>query len=484
MDIQSALEGIIVYPHYIQPIRCTGIEYDSNKVKTGSIFVAIPGKNADGHHYIADAVRSGAAAIVGERPPISLPVPYIQVKNARQALALLARQYFQSPSERHRLIGVTGTNGKTTTTHMIHHMLRLQNISCAMIGSLGCEINGKKIDSEYTTPDAVQLHRLLQECRDDLIVMETSSHGIDQHRIGGLSFDYACFTNLSHDHLDYHGSMEHYYVTKRRLFSQLKRDGEAIVVAKDSWGHRLQTELMRMGKNVFTAGESSDHHVQVLDIVHDDPVLFRLKEGDEQYVIQLMISGEYNAWNAAAAWLTVRRIGLEPKQIQAGLASFRGVPGRFETFPHPEGALFVVDYAHTPDAFAQFLETLRKRKRKRLIHIFGFHEQRDRSKRNPMLNISKMKSDIIILTQDELKGRPLNEYMQELKLLAHQCDIKNVRFIPDRIEAIKYAWSIAGAGDIVAITGKGADRYEQSFALPFTSDVETIQAMSKQLVTS
>lgn len=475
MDLYEALEPLLLEGDVAFEMKISGIQFHSGKVKKGDLFVAIPGLTTDGHEYIADAVLSGAAAVVGEKELSGLPVPYYRVSNARLALARLADAFYGHPSGRHTMIGITGTNGKTTTSYLLRYILESAGITCTLIGTVSNRINGIELPSTQTTPDALQLQQLLDQSRDRAVIMEVSSHGIDQERIGATRFDYAVFTNLSHDHLNYHKTMDDYFKAKARLFGQLKEQGEAVINSHCEWGARLIDQLLALDKNVQAFGESEWNELELVRVISEFPLKFVIREGGEHHEITLPLPGVYNAWNAAAAWLTARRMGVEPFTIKQALQTFPGVPGRFEIYRHPAGARFIVDYAHTPDGFQQFLRTLSTLQPKRIIHVFGFRGNGDPSKRGQMLEISTAWSDLIILTLDNLAGVEADHLLEEMGILADRYGRDRIVLIQDRTKAIEYAWQQAGADDVVAITGKGHEAYERNFALPAASDRETVQ---------
>uniref|UniRef100_UPI001553C73B Mur ligase family protein n=1 Tax=Saccharibacillus qingshengii TaxID=1763540 RepID=UPI001553C73B len=330
-------------------------------------------------------------------------------------------------------------------------------------------------------PDALQLHQWLDMSQDQVVIMEVSSHGIDQERTSGIDFDFAIFTNLTHDHLDYHHSLERYFATKARLFQQIKGQGEAVVFSGNSWGRKLSEQLLTSRTPVRTYGNSLDDFIRISRVVSESPLEFEICEDQHNfYRVKLPLSGLYNAHNALAAWTTARRIGVDTKSIIQAFRTFPGVPGRFEVYAHPAGAECIVDYAHTPDGFNHFLKTLQTRKTGRLIHLFGFRGNSDPSKRESMLNITSGISDIVILTLDDTKGVNATELIKEIKTMIKQRSNGCLYFIEDRTKAIEWAWDQARQGDCIAITGKGHENYENQFELPCRSDRETLNYLFQQ----
>ncbi|MBN2981803.1 glutamate ligase domain-containing protein [Cohnella algarum] len=270
-------------------------------------------------------------------------------------------------------------------------------------------------------------------------------------------------------------TMEDYFQTKARLFTQMKPNGKSIVRTGDQWGNRLADQLLTSGDQVFTYGETVQDQAQLLKVDSLSPLRFSLRVGDKLYHANMGMPGIYNAWNATAAWLTADSAGIDSSLIQRALRDFPGVPGRFEVYDHPRGAQFIVDYAHTPDGLDQFLETLNALKSNRIIHIFGFRGNGDPSKRRIMLAHSLKWSDTILLTLDDLKGIDPRKHLEELRALAAEAGRGRCIVMEDRTQAIAFAWHHVQKGDFVAITGKGREPYEQTFALPSASDSETIQ---------
>lgn len=455
-------------------LRYTGVQSNSKLIERGNVFVAINGNAVDGHQYIQDAINRGASAIVGEKDMNELQVPYFKVNNARKTLGNLAANYYHNPSTNHTVVAVTGTNGKTTTSYLIKHILNTVGESCSLFGTVEHVINDKKIPALNTTPDALLLQKMLSESNDSYVVMEASSHGIDQHRLEGTSVDYGLFTNLSHEHLDYHGNLESYFQAKAKLFELVNKSGEAIIGSYSKWGENLIKQLEQERKTVFSFGEKDEDQLQLLQIKATEKPTFLIKDGTKPYTLFSPLPGVHNIWNTMQAYLTTRRIGLEPREIIHALQTFQGVPGRFEQYSHPNNATFIVDYAHSPDALVHCLTTSRNLTRGKLFHIFGFRGKRDQQKRLPMLKASLELCNETILTLDDLNGEDVNEMKVQMNELIEKIGNNTCKVILDRTEAIKYAWEIAEGEDTVLITGKGPESYKQKFSLPSTSDRETI----------
>lgn len=466
MQLNELLEDLV--PGTLPVLDIKGLETNSSRVREGHIFFAIKGHQSDGHDYIEDAIQAGAVAVIGTREHVEIQVPYIQVENIRYILAHAAKRYYGNPSAQKVMIGITGTNGKTTTSFLLKHMLEAAGYSCALFGTVNYIINGETLTSPNTTPDSLQLQKYIRESQDDVVIMEVSSHGIDQLRIEGIEFDYALFTNLDHDHLDYHHTMEAYFAVKARLFEQLKTEGHAVVNTLNSYGHRLVGLLKEQHLPVLTLGVSTHHdarldmHKRVLEIAGKPLELST-------------IVGSHNVQNAAMAALTAAHLGTTMAQVQEGLEAFTGVPGRFQIYRLDDGVTAVVDYAHTAEAFEHILRTAKEEGAENLFHVFGFRGNRDRTKRQKMVDVSNKWSTHVILTFDDLNG------LEPVEMERQLCELQfEGRVIADRTIAIQSALEEAQSGDWVLITGKGTETYKQSFELPCTSDSEVVENWKEQ----
>ncbi|MFJ7826609.1 UDP-N-acetylmuramoyl-L-alanyl-D-glutamate--2,6-diaminopimelate ligase [Psychrobacillus sp. NPDC096623] len=450
-------------------IDIKGLAFNSSKVEQNYIFVAIPGTMTDGHKYIEDAILNGACVVIGEENLSALGVPYFRVPNSRKTLGLLAKIFYNNPTQHKIMIGITGTNGKTTTSYMLKHILESAGISCALFGSVSTIINGIENESTHTTVDAVTINELLAMCNDSVVIMEVSSHGLVQSRVEGLQFDFCIFTNLEQEHLDYHENMESYYLAKQSLFNYLKPNGVAIINSDSSWGERLCSYVSSLNKEVIKINGKNPTY-----IVNDEE-LISIKETLQSYSLNSQMKGKHNLENASLAFSTAISLKLEPLNIERSLENFNGVPGRFEFFQHPKGAICMVDYAHTANAFSHILETANLYNPQRIIHIFGFRGNRDVQKRKNMVQISLNKCHLCILTLDDLNGVPAEQMIQDLYSLdpMNRCII-----IPDRTLAIQYAWENAQTNDLIVITGKGIEKYQQSFSLPTFSDMHTLNYLN------
>jgi UDP-N-acetylmuramoyl-L-alanyl-D-glutamate--2,6-diaminopimelate ligase len=482
MKLVELLESLGLGPKkdlQLKDIDILGIQKDSRKIKKGDLFVAISGYESDGHRYIAEAIENGAVAVVGELD-ISLDIPYVKVSDSRIALGKLASTFYGFPSKSKTVIGVTGTNGKTTVAFMIRHILESAGRTASLLGTVAYMINNEVYKPENTTPDALLLQELLSKSEDEFAILEVSSHALVQGRAEGLEIDYGLFTNLSHDHLDYHQTMDEYFQAKISMFDYLKPDGRAVISVLSEWGERLSTELQNKEIPFSSLACNGEHDLNIEDIILNGKTTFTLRTGGHKYQINLPCPGRHNVYNAALAFLTALNIGLAPQQIIRALEHFPGVPGRFEMVPHPSGATFIIDYAHTQDAIEYCLQTAKEHNARHITHIYGFRGGRDDSKREHMVRASSGMCDKFILTFDDLNGVPEEEMMGKLHHLNARFGQDKGLVIPDRTMAIQKAWNLARDGDWVIITGKGPEEYKSQFQLPVSSDKEALVYLQRE----
>lgn len=438
----------------------TDVAYDSRQVEPGAIFVAIPGQRYDGHDFVPDALSRGAVAVVVERPVEVATVPVIQVLCAREALALLANRFYGSPSRSLLLVGVTGTNGKTTTTHLIAHLLRANGFRTGTIGTLGAVLDGVgEVPISHTTPEAPDIQHVLYTAVQhgvQAVVMEVSSHALHQHRTLGLEFDLAVFTNLTQDHLDYHQTMEEYARSKRRLFVEYpQRSGkrfQAVFNLDDVTGRRWYEESIhtRWGYGV----SSIDASVRALEMrLFADAVQMRVATPVGEREVRVPLGGAFQVYNILAAITASFALSLSPEVTFAALGEAPQVPGRFEIVPNRRGITVVVDYAHTPDGLENLLRSARALGPRRLITVFGCGGNRDRSKRPRMGAIASELADLCVVTSDNPRHEPPEAIIEEI--LQGVSRRETVLVEQDRRKAIALAIQHAQPGDMVVIAGKG-----------------------------
>lgn len=480
MKLSHLLQGLeIKNVDNLPDIDILGLADNSRDVEDGFVFVAITGFDNDGHKYIDDAVKAGAALVIGDQPLFNLFTPYIQVSDSRKALGILAKNFYGNPSKQKVIIGITGTNGKTTTSYMLKHILESNGKSCSVIGTIQNIVNGKQMQSVNTTPSSLLLHQLIFLSNDDFIIMEVSSHGLSQHRVEGVEFDFCLFTNLHPEHLDYHSSMQQYFETKLLLFNQLKTSGKAIVNLDNLWGKKLADTLRNKGKLVYTIGESEESHLRIISFNAQKSIAI-VKEIDKLHPVFSSMSGIHNMFNTLMAYMTSKLAGINQDDILDSLWQFQGVEGRFEIYPQLNGSTIMIDYAHTADAIFYCLTSAKQQGAQRIVHILGFRGNRDSTKRKVILSVTAELSNRYILTLDDLNSVSTNEMIETLYCLNKSYGNEKGSIIPDRTKAIKQAMNNSQPGDWIIITGKGHEKYQQNYQLPTESDRDTVQFISKQ----
>ncbi|PCD06948.1 UDP-N-acetylmuramoyl-L-alanyl-D-glutamate--2,6-diaminopimelate ligase [Peribacillus simplex] len=467
--LKEAINGDL--PKDVEHISITGVTDNSKEIKKGFLFVAVTGYKSDGHNYINDAIRLGASAVIGTRDIKGLEVPYLRVENSRKALGQIAKRFYGDPSNQKIMIGITGTNGKTTTSYMLKQILEENGVTCSVIGTIQHIINGNKVASHNTTPGTMELNSLLVESRDMVVIMEVSSHGLTQYRLEGIEFDFCVFTNLYHDHLDFHGTMEDYFLAKLLLFEKLKPSGLAVINGDDFWGRKLQVYLWEKNVSAFVFGKSNRFDLAITNYNTATNPFILLNENHDFVKIELPLPGLHNLYNATAAYSVAKMFPISKQEILTSLKRFSGVPGRFEIYKKASGPTIVIDYAHTADAIHHMLQTAKECGAKEIYHIFGFRGGRDTTKRAEMVKVSSEHSDVLILTMDDQNSDGMESTLN--KLLSDY-SAGNGKVIPDRTFAIQEALQAGKEGDWIIITGKGIERYDQQFGLPTISDKETV----------
>jgi UDP-N-acetylmuramoyl-L-alanyl-D-glutamate--2,6-diaminopimelate ligase len=461
-------------------IEISGIAQDSREVLPGNIYVALVGDTYDGHTYIQDAINKGAVAVVSDRELFDQNYPFIKVNDSRQSLAYLAAAFNDFPSRKLTVIGVTGTDGKTTTVNLIHEVLTVCGIKAGMISTVNAVIGNERIDTGFhvTTPESPKIQVLLKKMVGSgltHVVIEATSHGLEQHRVTACDFDIGIVTNITHEHLDYHGDYEQYVKAKAALLTSLvitkeKTQGNLriAILNKDDKSYDLLLNILKEKKyisiEVVTYGTNENADIVGRDIHNgEDGLEFTLKYEGEEYKLITPMLGEYNAYNImAAVSATARGLGLDMSCIKRGIANLSGVPGRMEKIDLGQKFSAIVDFAHTPNALKVALESCRNRTDKRVISVFGSAGLRDREKRRMMAETSVKVADISILTAEDPRTESLDAILAEMKdeALKHGgIENSTVFCFLDRGEAIKKAVELAKKDDLVIICGKG---HEQS----------------------
>lgn len=441
-----------------------GLAHDSRKVGQGFAFFAVPGQVADGRAFCEDAIRAGAAAVVAEGPPVSeleKSVAWCVVPDARVAMAEAASLFHRQPSFDMKVAGITGTNGKTTTAYLLHHLIGASQGRCGLIGTIRYDTGAGEFPAGRTTPEAIELQGLLAAARDSgcpATVMEVSSHALAQHRVRAVRFAVAVFTNLSQDHLDYHGNMEDYFTAKRALFNQAAAmNGKAVVNLDDPFGRRL-IAMLEDRLDVLTYGLGAAAAFRAANARGTRTgTSYQLYAGQRSFLVEMPLFGAFNVSNSLAALATISALGFNLREAVNALRGAPQVPGRLELVPERRPFRVFVDYAHTPDALINVLKTLRHMGPRRVITVFGCGGDRDREKRPMMARAAEELSDLCVVTSDNPRSESpeaiIAEVMAGLRRPALQ--------IVDRREAINEAINRAGEGDIVLIAGKGHETYQQ-----------------------
>ena len=444
-------------------LEITSLAYDSRRVERGALFFAIRGEKADGHDFIPQALERGAAAVVSERAaPADLASHWVRAPRIRRALAAASRNFYGRPDSPLQLVGITGTNGKTTTAYLLESIFRAAGIPTGLFGTIEYRFGGRTLTALNTTPESLDL----LECLAELVgsggkaaVMEVSSHALAQERVWGLHFAAAVFTNLTQDHLDYHKDFEHYFAAKRRLFEGLGAGPPdlAVINADDEWGRQL---LDLPFARRITYGMNSGAEVRAKEFHQDLSGLRALVQTPMGTLdIESPLVGRANLANLLAATATAVGLGVEGAKVKEGIAALAAVRGRFERVDEGQPFLVVVDYAHTDDALRNALKTARELTRRRLITVFGCGGDRDRTKRPLMGEAAGSLSDHVVLTSDNPRTEDPLLIMNDV-LVGLQKAGKPYGVEIDRESAIRKALEVAGEGDVVVIAGKGHETYQ------------------------
>jgi UDP-N-acetylmuramoyl-L-alanyl-D-glutamate--2,6-diaminopimelate ligase len=452
-----------------------GLAYDSRTVRPGDLFCCIPGRTSDGHAFAADAVAAGAAAVLVERG-IGVAAPSARVGNVREALGPIAAVFFGRPSEALAVAGVTGTNGKTTVTYLVEAMASAGGLTPGVIGTVESRVAGEAVPAVRTTPESIDLQRLLarmRERRADVVAMEVTSHALHQHRVDGTRFACAAFTNLTQDHLDYHGTLDDYFAAKALLFDGRFTD-RAVVNVDDSYGRRL-VDVAR-GLDVVTCGRSGSVACEAVHMSTGGTKM-RVRTPGGTIDISTPLVGRYNVDNVLCATGIATVLGIPPDAVARGAADVR-VPGRLERIDAGQAFAVLVDYAHTPDALGNASAAARELASGRLIVVFGCGGDRDRGKRPLMGSAATSAADLTIVTSDNPRSEDPLAIIRDIEA---GCSRGRYVVTPDRRAAIEQAIAGAGAGDVVLIAGKGHETGQQ-FAdrtIPFDDRVVAREALER-----
>lgn len=458
-----------------------GLAYDSRKVGAGQIFFAISGEKSDGHDFISAAIERGAVAIVCARKTACPPgIVMVRVKDTRRALGRWSAHFYGRPSQKVQLVGVTGTNGKTTLTFLVESMLRAAGMEPGVIGTISYRYGGNAVPSHHTTPESLDLQELLERmCRTGVkaVAVEVSSHALVQERVRGLDFDVGVFTNLSRDHLDYHRDMDDYFLAKSKLFTDYlkvsaKQNKAAVIYADDPRGRELIAKIGGEGFAVWSYGEDRRWDVHPVEVSRDVAGLrgtIRAKQRTIEFTSPLI--GAANLQNIMGAVGVGLALGLDADAVAGGIGRLRSVPGRLEKVANDLGVAVLVDYAHTPDALEKVLGAVRPVTEGRLITVFGCGGDRDRGKRPLMGEIAARLSDLVVVTSDNPRTENPEAILSEVEAGVQRTSMKKLAparlaaapgycVVGDRREAIRVALGAASSGDCVLIAGKGHEDYQ------------------------
>jgi UDP-N-acetylmuramoyl-L-alanyl-D-glutamate--2,6-diaminopimelate ligase len=468
------------------------IAYDSRRVQRNGLFVALRGEKTDGHAFIGQAIEKGASAVVAEReeyPASAGRATCLVVDNSRAALADLAGTFYGFPGRKLRMAAVTGTNGKTTTSFLIKHICENAGLRCGLIGTVRYEIGERILPATRTTPESLDLQELLAQIANagcKAAAMEVSSHAIAQNRIHGLEWDVAVFTNLTQDHLDFHGTMENYFEAKAKLFQNLagqekKRKPVAVINIDDRWGEKLvgmidrKIAIATYGMGVRADFRASNYRMEF------GGTSFQLDARGKSYLVRVPLIGRFNVANSLAALASANALGLNLREAILSLGKTSQVPGRLQAVPAKRQFQVFVDYAHTPDALANVLKTLRELEPRRLIVVFGCGGDRDRQKRPLMANVVEQSADHAIITSDNPRKEDPQKIIDEVE---KGFQGTNYEKIVDRTEAISRAITLAEPRDIVLIAGKGHENYQEfaDHTVPFDDILVARRALENRPV--
>jgi UDP-N-acetylmuramoyl-L-alanyl-D-glutamate--2,6-diaminopimelate ligase len=443
-------------------LEIKGIAEDSRRVEPGDLFIARSGTKTDGQRYVTDAAARGAVAVLTESRLDDCPIPQIIVTSAARAASVLANAFRGHPSRSIKTFAITGTNGKTTTAYLIRHLLGKAKHKCGLIGTVEIDDGNNRCEAEMTTPSSIEVANLLRAMQDNgcsACAMETSSHALDQHRIAGVRFAGAGFTNLTGDHLDYHKTMDAYATAKARLFESLDEEAVAVVNADDAWSARMiencEARIIKFG-----FGRTADYRATDVAITSEGSN-FVLTTPDGKTEVKMQLIGRHNIENAlTAAALVGETLGLSVHQIAAGLKDAQGAPGRLQSIRAGQPFAVLVDYAHTDDALQNVLSALRPLTRGKLRVIFGCGGNRDRTKRPRMARTAQQLADVVYVTSDNPREEQPQAILDEIVAGFSKNSGKTIVVEPDRRLMIERALADCGKGDVLLIAGKGHENYQ------------------------
>ncbi len=464
-------------------VAISSVAFDSRKVKKDSLFVATKGTAVDGHSFIAKAIESGAIAIVCEEMPDNHndKVTYVKVTDSSFALGMIACNFHDNPSEEIKLVGITGTNGKTTTASLLYNLFRSMGHKVGLLSTVQNKINSTVIPATHTTPDALALNELLrmmvqQDC--EYVFMEVSSHAVAQNRIAGIKFAGAIFTNITHDHLDYHKTFDEYIRAKKKFFDMLPPEAFSLT-NKDDKNGPVMLQNTRAARYTYALRSMADFKCRILEN-HLNGLMLNI-DNQELWV---KLIGTFNAYNVLAVYATAVLLKQDKTNVLTALSTLNAVEGRFQYVKSPKGLICIVDYAHTPDALKNVLDTIKdiRTGNEQVTTVVGCGGDRDAAKRPVMAAIACEYSSKVILTSDNPRSEDPEEILNQMQKGINPVDAKKMLRITDRKEAIRAACSMSSPGDIVLVAGKGHEKYQEIKGVkqPF-DDLEVIKEIIKTL---
>lgn len=456
-------------------VRISGITYDSREVKTGSLFFAVKGTRVDGHSFIQQVIDKGAIAIVCEKLPenVNTDITYIQVIDSSYASGVIASNWFGNPSTKLKLVGITGTNGKTTTVTLLFNLFRKLGYHAGLLSTILNRIDDEIIPATHTTPDAIQLNFLLNHMVENgcsYCFMEVSSHAIAQNRVAGLTFTGAIFSNITHDHLDFHKTFDEYLKAKKRFFDELPSTAFALTNVDDRNGW-VMLQNTKAGKHTYSFQKMADFRGRIIDSPLDG--LHLDLDGHEVYC---RLVGRFNGYNLMAVYAASVLLGQDSVEVLTILSNLESVEGRFDYIKSPQGIIGIVDYAHTPDALQNVLETINQLRtgNEMLITVVGCGGDRDKTKRPLMAKIASRLSDRVILTSDNPRSEIPEQIIAEMLAGVEKEFSRNVQNITDRHDAIRIACAMTRNNDVILVAGKGHEKYQEINGVKYPFDDKEI----------